>query len=540
MSQDIKAYRVFIASPGGLQDERKAFREAINDYNESDAVPRGVMFLPVGWENTLRGVGRPQSMINDDLRSCDYMVLLLWDTWGTPPDEPGKGTYTSGTQEEFEVACECYKDAKHPMQQIVHFFKGVDPRHLADPGKQLQQVLDHKKKIERTHFYGTFDSINEFQERLRRQLAQWLRDHENGRSKDTKNAPVQPMHSTTDGLGLGPPATELSASAVMEIPAALKDAWKLADDGNLTEAEAKFAQAVARGDDAAAFIEYGKFLARIGRLTQAEVMFQRAIELADTNGDSKSAAHATRRLGVLRMNTGTLTEAEELTIRSAELAKKSGADDALADAYGSLGLIYRTRGDLDQAETMFQQALAIDEKLGRLEGMARGNGNLGVIYRTRGDLDGAEVMHKKALAIDEKLGRIEGMAKNYGNLGLIYETREDLEQSEAMFKKALTIDENLGRIEGIAKGYGNLGLIYHRRGDLNQAEAMHKKSLTINEKLGRLEGMAIQYANLGSIQEQRGDVKSARELWTMSRGLFAKIGMPHEVKNVQGWIDGLK
>jgi hypothetical protein len=39
-------------------------------YNEQDAIERGVIFIPVGWEITPGGVGRPQKLINYDVRRC--------------------------------------------------------------------------------------------------------------------------------------------------------------------------------------------------------------------------------------------------------------------------------------------------------------------------------------------------------------------------------------------------------------------------------------------------------------------------------------
>ena len=56
---------------------------------------------------------------------------------------------------------------------------------------------------------------------------------------------------------------------------------------------------------------------------------------------------------------------------------------------------------------------------------------------------------------------------------------------------------------------------------------------------GRLEGLANQYANLGVIYEVRGDLDEARDLWIKSRDLFQKIGIPHMVSKVEGWLDGL-
>lgn len=76
---------VFVASPGGLAAEREAFRDAIQTCNEMDAISRGVLFVPVGWESTLPGMERPQSLINEDLRDCDYFLLMLWDFGVRPP-----------------------------------------------------------------------------------------------------------------------------------------------------------------------------------------------------------------------------------------------------------------------------------------------------------------------------------------------------------------------------------------------------------------------------------------------------------------------
>jgi hypothetical protein len=91
----VTVYRVLIASPGGLEKERQRFRDVLNKYNESEALERGVMFVPLGWEMTPKGVGRPQEMINTDVKRCDYFVLVLCDRWGSSPAQGG--SYSSGT-----------------------------------------------------------------------------------------------------------------------------------------------------------------------------------------------------------------------------------------------------------------------------------------------------------------------------------------------------------------------------------------------------------------------------------------------------------
>ncbi len=348
MSSPVTKYHVFIATPGGLELERQAFLDTIDSYNKMDAISRDLLFVPVGWEGTLRGEGRPQTLINEDLKQCDYFMLLLWDRWGTPPDKEGQGKFTSGTEEEFHLAKKCYRSDRFPMRQVIVLFKAVDPRQLSDPGEQLKKVLEFKQKLEREKelFFGTFDNVESFKEFLRRHLAQWVRDHERGGGKGgvvVKAGSESPAGASGMG-GLVEPKTSGGEFSKM-----IEEAKRLADAGKLTEAEACFARVVSHGDEAGAFLAYGNFLVRVGRLAQAEVMYGRVLELAKL------------------------------------------AEDGVAEAatYGNLGLIYQKRGDLPKAEEFHRKSLTINEKLGRLEGMAKQYGNLGLIYQKRGDQKGA-------------------------------------------------------------------------------------------------------------------------------------------------------
>src|SRR5262245_48936663 len=126
MVRALTQYRIFVGSPGGLGDERQLFRDKVYKFNEIYGEPSGVLFAPVGWEDTLAGVGRPQEIINEDLRQCDYAIFILHDRWGTPTG----GGKTSGTREEWELAQELY--AKNIIRRICLFFKDVEPSKVND------------------------------------------------------------------------------------------------------------------------------------------------------------------------------------------------------------------------------------------------------------------------------------------------------------------------------------------------------------------------------------------------------------------------
>ena len=51
---------------------------------------------------------------------------------------------------------------------------------------------------------------------------------------------------------------------------------------------------------------------------------------------------------------------------------------------------------------------------------------------------------------------------------------------------------------------------------------------------------ALSNSPFGLVYKQRGDISRAREYWEKSVELFKKIGMPHMVEKVQGWIDGVE
>ena len=172
MPRQITQYRIFIGSPGGLRGEREAFRRVLTTFNEHHGEPNGIVFAPVGWEDTLGGVGRPQELINEDLRQCDFAIFVFHDRWGS---STGSGTKV-GTEEEWQLALELYE--RKTIRKICLFFKHVDPEKLADPGAQLQRVLRFKDEIEKDkkHLFVTYGDVPSYCTALEKHVASWMRE----------------------------------------------------------------------------------------------------------------------------------------------------------------------------------------------------------------------------------------------------------------------------------------------------------------------------------------------------------------------------
>src|SRR6266481_2531665 len=126
-----KIVKVFLASPGDLQDERRAAKHVVDVFNKQWADNLGVHVELVGWEDTVSRFGRPQESINRDLDQCELFIGVMWKKWGSPPSDDGR--YTSGFQEEFERSIESRRTGQRP--EISLLFKAIDPELLKDPGE---------------------------------------------------------------------------------------------------------------------------------------------------------------------------------------------------------------------------------------------------------------------------------------------------------------------------------------------------------------------------------------------------------------------
>jgi tetratricopeptide (TPR) repeat protein len=559
LARPVMHYRVFIASPSGLEEERKAFRDVLAKYNARDGNSRGVNFDPVGWEATLGQQGRPQAIINEEVRSCDFFVLVLHDRWGSPP---GGGTFTSGTEEELSVAVECL-DGKpqHPMQQIVVVFKSVSERQLADPGPELSKVLDFKKRLEREKkfLYQTFDDLSVFTESVDRHLAQWARVHER---KSPTAAQVPGIRPKILNSRPGELHDDLSQRA--EILGQIDRAEQLFAEGKIVEAELAFSGLVVKFDDSLALAKFGRFLRKTGNRHRATDILTRALELSKMNGEASTEAYVTRQLGQLRERNGDIPGAIAQYGHSLQTYQSANDLSGQARTHRDLALAHRKLGDHRRALEHLEQSKILSEELGDENGIAAALGYQGVLYKSQGDLVSAIAAHEAAIAIQERRGDSRGRAAAQSNLAIIYRMMERFDEARALHSEALNAYRqqhdrqgesrelsNLGTLEralgcydravdlhlqalaiaeqlqnkhGIAIQYGNLGRNYAELGNLDESERLHVDALNLCKSLDDFEGQAWQHEGLGHVEWRRQNLPGAERRFEAARTEFARLG----------------
>lgn len=533
MVVQITGYRVFIASPGGLNEERKSFKEKLFEYSEDESIERHVSFIPVGWEETLGGIGRPQEIINDEIKKCDFFVLLLWDRWGSPPSKDRSSNYSSGTEEEFYIALECLRDKNQPMRKIVVLFKGVDERQLSDPGPQLKKVIEFKRKIEANKIllYEAFDTIEEFTRIIRRHLSRWVRDDESKRIElSDQIISITKTHYKSASI-------DSSKFVFMSTEEILNTAEELAHKGSFADAEALFAYAVIDRNTSDALNRYGRFLRRVTRHAHSQVIFERVISITNENNDREARTFALSNLGVILRRKGQNDEALKIFEESNRLAHKlrSAGRKHLAYNYSNIGQILSSQKDFKGAEIMLRKSIKIQEELDDIEGQSKTYCGIGVIRRRCGDLEGAAENLKNSITFAKKLGERGQMQLPliYGNLGLVYFHQKKLDEAKKYCDLSLSLNKKFRQQHGIAFILALFARISLLERNLEDAIKLNEESFQINSQIGQFDGLANNYFLRGEIAFYKDKIDKARDNFEQSLELNEKN------KNSEGITENL-
>ena len=529
MSSSLTGYRIFIASPGGLQDIREAFRDIIAKYNTEDAMRRGAVFIPVGWELTLGGMGRPQAIINEELEECDAFVLVLHDRWGSNPDAEG---YTSGTEEEYEHALEHYTANDKPMKGLLVFFKSLEAERLSDPGPQLQQVLDFKKKLEqeRKLLFHQIETPRDFEDRLRTFLASWIRDHEKGQIAAGAATPLEDAAAAKPALDAGREAAGLSP---------LERAVAMEKEGRLTEAEAIYAELTAPNNDPSALLQYAEFLFRSRRKVQAEAIYRKALAIAEAAGDQLITAKARVRLGHALSQKEDFDEARAQLEAATRSFEEQGLKRNLAEAKLRLGEVQAASGKAEMAKSLFETALADLDADDDLDVRADLNAALAQTAADESDFDNAAQRYQLARDLKAKAGSTRDLADIVVGLGSTAEALGRPGDAIPIYNESLPLFEKEGNLAGQADAYDHLGHAFDAVGDTENALQAYDKAAGLFEAIQKFDSAADAYTSVAKLYTKMGRDAEAASAYRQALPLVGRLKNREEVKEIYESLEGL-
>jgi hypothetical protein len=157
MAYDGRVYRILIASPSDVEEERDTAVSVIQEWNDLNSFIQKTVLLPLRWEtHTAPELGtRPQEIINRSIvDECDLLVGIFWTRLGTPT-----GAADSGTLEEIERVVAAGKPA------LLYFSKvGIDPDDI--DAKQINKLRDFKKSILQKGLVDTYETRPAFRDKF--------------------------------------------------------------------------------------------------------------------------------------------------------------------------------------------------------------------------------------------------------------------------------------------------------------------------------------------------------------------------------------
>ncbi len=162
---DALPLRIFLASPGDLEDERKAVRATVDEYNARRTSESNVNYEVVGWDRVRGTARRSQEAINELISESHFVVTLFKCSWGSEPGSPWG--YTSGTEEELFTGLLELGQPEQPMRDVwVAFIE-----HSSPDGRIV--ALRQQMSPQHSMMYESIADSRDLKEKLAERLESW-------------------------------------------------------------------------------------------------------------------------------------------------------------------------------------------------------------------------------------------------------------------------------------------------------------------------------------------------------------------------------
>jgi hypothetical protein len=153
-------HRIFCATPFELEEERLAFHAAVSRFNESEAMPRNLLFIPVTLPPNLADKRAYHNVLLENIRDARYFVQLLEDSWG-PPER--------NFERDYAMARQYVEIGSHKLRETVLLFKKPLLPHRVE-----QEIVQLKQQSQEKGSLVEFASLEELEGILKGLMARWM------------------------------------------------------------------------------------------------------------------------------------------------------------------------------------------------------------------------------------------------------------------------------------------------------------------------------------------------------------------------------
>jgi hypothetical protein len=213
----VKLLKVFLASPGDVNQERQIVRDVLDAVNRTIGLEKEIRFEIVGWDtDSYPAYGSdPQAIVNEqiaDMTQYDLFVGIMWNRFGSPTPRAG-----SGTEEEFRKAVEAFKHNRRPAIMFYFNQHPFNPANTREAEQKLK-VLAFKEEMQKDGLTADYKGAEDFRGLFHLHIQKWLIQQ----SPTTLNPPHIEAASIT-------PADKVTTPEVQPVPEVINNSgmWVL-------------------------------------------------------------------------------------------------------------------------------------------------------------------------------------------------------------------------------------------------------------------------------------------------------------------------
>jgi CHAT domain-containing protein/tetratricopeptide (TPR) repeat protein len=224
---------------------------------------------------------------------------------------------------------------------------------------------------------------------------------------------------------------------------------------------------------------------------KAELLFNRALQIAQEHGQTFLASKALGNLGMLQMQQYHYADAVDLFNATLTAARKLDAQASIVKTTVNLGWAYLQMGDLDRASDLFEESEKKSEQLGMITDQLTSLLSIAAIRYDQHDFPTAEIDYQKALQLARRVNNQEEVASCLVDLAETAVEKGEFQLAEKYNNEALGLEHSIGDHEAELYSLVNEAQVSFWRQDHRTAERLLRKVVQNSSTDVRLQAWAL-------------------------------------------------
>jgi two-component system, sensor histidine kinase PdtaS len=180
------------------------------------------------------------------------------------------------------------------------------------------------------------------------------------------------------------------------------------------------------------YLTKGAIASRRARLKEAGEYYTRAIDLANQNGDAKTAGTALLRIGSMYHREGDFNTALDHYLQAINYFRKIKSESGLSSTYGNISSVYAYLGENNLSDLYLDSALVIEERQDKVDALIVSYGNVVInAVEKRNDLARAQLFMEKLKKVSVRSTTLRLKGYTFNVVSVFHKGKGDYQASYA-------------------------------------------------------------------------------------------------------------